>query len=97
LPFGAGGFYWMMSNLSRAKRHYNRALLENTVTASMARQHLVARPGPRRRRNLIRPDRRVRVIIDPIHREFDPTEIDTTGCGDRPRFRPTRASCIWAP
>lgn len=55
---------------------------ENTVAASMARQGLVARPGPRRRHSLTRPDKRARVIIDLIKREFDATEIDTKWCGD---------------
>jgi putative transposase len=55
---------------------------EKTVAASMARQGLVARPGPRRRHNLTRPDKRAEPIIDLICRTFGGTVIDARWCGD---------------
>jgi putative transposase len=55
---------------------------EKTVAASMARQGLVARPGPRRRHNLTRSDKRAEPIIDLVCRTFGGTVIDTRWCGD---------------
>lgn len=55
---------------------------EKTVAASMARQGLVARPGPRRRRCLTRPDKRAEPIMDLIRRHFGADAIDVKWCGD---------------
>ena len=55
---------------------------EKTVAASMVRQHLVARPGPRRKHNLTRPDKRAETIVDLVCREFGGTIIDARWCGD---------------
>ena len=55
---------------------------EKTVAASMARQHLVARPGPRRRHWLTRPDKRADPIVDLIRRHFGADAIDVKWCGD---------------
>jgi transposase InsO family protein len=58
------------------------AVSEKTVAASMARQVLVARPGPRRRRCLTRPDKRADPIVDLIRRHFGADAIDVAWCGD---------------
>jgi len=54
---------------------------ENTVAASMARQHLVARPR-RRGHWLTRPDKRADPIVDLILRHFDADLIDVKWCSD---------------
>jgi transposase InsO family protein len=55
---------------------------EKTVAASMARQGLAARPGPRRRRCLTRPDKAAEPIEDLIRRHFGADAIDVKWCGD---------------
>ncbi len=70
---------------------------EKTVAASMARQHLVARPGPRRRHWLTRPDKRADPIVDLIRRHFGAEAIDVKWCGDLTEIPPRRASCTWPP
>ena len=55
---------------------------EKTVAASMVRQHLVARPGPRRPHSLTRQDKRSETIVDLVCREFGGTVIDERWCGD---------------
>jgi putative transposase len=57
-------------------------LSEKTVAASMARPGLVARPGPRRRRCLTRPDQRAEPIMDLTRRHFGADAIDVKWCGD---------------
>jgi putative transposase len=54
----------------------------NTVADSMARQRLVARPAPRHRRCLTRPDKRAEPIEDLIKRHFGADVINVKWCGD---------------
>jgi putative transposase len=64
------------------RRDQGWVVSEKTVAASMARQGLVARPGPRRRRCLTRPDKRAEPIMDLIRRHFGADAIDVKWCGD---------------
>ena len=54
----------------------------NTVADSMAAQGLVARPAPRHRRCLTRPDKRAEPIEDLIKRHFGAEVINAKWCGD---------------
>ena len=55
---------------------------KKTVEASMARQGLVARPLPRRRRCLTRPDKAAPPVPDLVKRDFTAPAINTKWCGD---------------
>ena len=55
---------------------------KKTVERSMARQGLVARPGPRRRRCLTRPDKRAAPFPDLIRRDFNAAAINQKWSGD---------------
>ena len=55
---------------------------KKTVEASMSRQGLVARPLPRRRRCLTRPDKAAPAVPDLVKRDFSAPAINTKWCGD---------------
>jgi putative transposase len=55
---------------------------KKSVEASMARQRLVARPSPRRRRGLTRPDKAAPPIPDLVKRVFTAPVINQKWCGD---------------
>ena len=55
---------------------------KKTVEASMSRQGLVARPLPRRRRCLTRPDKAAAPVPDLVKRDFTAPAINTKWCGD---------------
>lgn len=55
---------------------------KKTVEASMSRQGLVARPLPRRRRCLTRPDKAAPPVPDLVKRDFSAPAINTKWCGD---------------
>lgn len=55
---------------------------KKSVEASMARQRLVARPSPRRRRCLTRPDKAAPPIPDLVKRDFTAPVINHKWCGD---------------
>jgi putative transposase len=55
---------------------------KKTVEASMARQGLVARPSPKRRRWLTRPDKAAPPAPDLVKRDFTAPAINLKWCGD---------------
>ena len=55
---------------------------KKSVEASMARQGLVARPSPRRRRFLTRPDKAAAPIPDLVKRDFSAPAVNRKWCGD---------------
>jgi putative transposase len=55
---------------------------KKSVEASMSRQGLVARPLPRRRRCLTRPDKAAAPVPDLVKRDFTAPAINTKWCGD---------------
>jgi putative transposase len=55
---------------------------KKSVAASMVRQGLIARPSPRRRRWLTRPDKAAPPIPDLVKRDFTASAINRKWCGD---------------